>query len=85
MNKTIRWKVDLEDQPLIYETEEWRLESHQQEVKFRTGTIYANIKILPDELDLHTPTTSHNELSSHQEPTSVSEPNKKTRTRSKAS
>lgn len=84
MNKLIRWKIDHPEQPLIYESEPYRLEQDQQEVKFNIGYMHANIIVLPDELDLHTPTPSDNSFSDHQEPTPVPVVPKKTRSRKKA-
>jgi hypothetical protein len=84
MNKLIRWKIDHPEQPLIYESEPYRLELDQQEVKFHIGYMHANIIILPDELDLHTPTASDNIPSPNQESTPIRKRTRKTKTEQKA-
>lgn len=83
MNKLIRWKIDHPEHPMIYETEEWRLEGDIEAIKWENNLLHANIIYIHDAIP--TDTESNNSISSTKEPTPVSKPAPKRKPRSKAS
>jgi len=83
MNKLIRWRIDHPEHPMIYETEEWRLEGDIEAIKWENNLSHANIIYIHD--DIPTDTEPDNSLSPHKEPIPVPAATPKRKPRSKAS